>query len=556
MPARTVRIQFTNNTPFDLHWMDDHLDHGEWTDPWFPSKWKTIPGRESGKPPTTAEWRSESGGGVPVVGSVGTGTAGWAKFAIDDPAIGNGVIYIHWSNPFIGNVTYDGWIHDSFNDHPVATLEIDQDPYLHGTPGFFNFLHYGQEHAETLLTLRTLGSTSSPLTPGIELLPRPRPHSGNFIQGAFGHQGNFEVVLVLNGKLVHYWRDNDAFGLPWHGATLLPDGGRSAPRASDRAPVPMAPTSVALIESNFNEPGNLEVIARMTATLAGGGSADSLVAYARDRFGWHGPTSIEVDGKGVVGVQETPAFIQSAFGTKGNFEMVVVQDGQLAHYWRDNDARTLPWRGPAFLPKPSPTSSGGRTTGIAAAPTGVALLESTFGDPGNLEVFATMSFVVEGAGPGWLAHYWRDDRGWHGPFAVRVGGRDVTGVTGTPAALQSIVGATSNFELLVIQDGKLAHYWRDNASPGLPWRGPTFLPDAASSSTSGTRARLAHEPTAVTLIQSNFGGGNLEALVVMSPLIGGNGEDYVVHYWRDDTGWHGPEPLTPNGSSLAGSVEF
>jgi hypothetical protein len=29
------------------------------------------------------------------------------------------------------------------------------------------------------------------------------------IQSNFGNLGNFEVVIVEGGRLVHYWRDND-----------------------------------------------------------------------------------------------------------------------------------------------------------------------------------------------------------------------------------------------------------------------------------------------------------------------------------------------------------
>jgi hypothetical protein len=42
-----------------------------------------------------------------------------------------------------------------------------------------------------------------------------------------------------------------------------------------------------------------------------------------------------------------PSLIQSNFGLKGNFELVVpMSTGGLAHYWRNNDDPELPWYGP------------------------------------------------------------------------------------------------------------------------------------------------------------------------------------------------------------------
>src|SRR5271157_1966818 len=42
-----------------------------------------------------------------------------------------------------------------------------------------------------------------------------------------------------------------------------------------------------------------------------------------------------------------PSLIQSNFGLKGNFELVVpMSDGGLVHYWRNNDDPELPWYGP------------------------------------------------------------------------------------------------------------------------------------------------------------------------------------------------------------------
>ena len=77
---------------------------------------------------------------------------------------------------------------------------------------------------------------------------------------------------MASGGLAHFWRDNDAAGLPWHGPT--PFGSSDVYDA------------VALIQSNFSTagsgPGNLEVIAH---------TGNRLDHYWRDDanpFPWHG----------------------------------------------------------------------------------------------------------------------------------------------------------------------------------------------------------------------------------------------------------------------------
>ena len=44
------------------------------------------------------------------------------------------------------------------------------------------------------------------------------------IQGNFGNKGNFEVLVREGVKLRHYWRNNDAAGLPWNKGVLFGDG--------------------------------------------------------------------------------------------------------------------------------------------------------------------------------------------------------------------------------------------------------------------------------------------------------------------------------------------
>ena len=198
------------------------------------------------------------------------------------------------------------------------------------------------------------------------------------IQGKFGVRGNFEMVMVSQGGgLVHYWRDNDAAGYPWSGPT--PFG--AALGQID---------AVTMIQSDYGKPGNLEVVARVGTTL---------YAFWRDSgpaFAWSAPVRIA----SAPAVTGQPCFVQSRFGAVGNFELVVpAASGGLVHLWRDNEAAGYPWSGP--------TAFGGPTVFADCT-----VIESNYGDPGNLEVLARAG--------GNLVHFWRDTT-WHGPIAVASG---------------------------------------------------------------------------------------------------------------------------------------
>jgi hypothetical protein len=224
----------------------------------------------------------------------------------------------------------------------------------------------------------------------------------------------------------------------------------------------------------------------------------------------------EADGQPVrvVGV---PSLIQSRYGVTGNFELISpVAGGGLAHLWRDNDAAALPWYGPVVFGQ-----SGGQYQAAS-------LIQSNFGSPGNLEVVAQTADT--------LHFFWADMAGWHGPFPMVADGAAVSGTHGNPSLIQATYGGRGNFELLVPRTaGGLAHYWRDNDDPSLPWHGPILVaPDAGRFD-------------AVTLIQSNFGSpGNLEAVA--------RAGDRLFFLWRDGNGWHGPFPLVADGVAVAGAT--
>ena len=324
----------------------------------------------------------------------------------------------------------------------------------------------------------------------------PTRHSTFLVQSTHGGVGNFELLVprLAGGGAAHFWRDNDSPLLPWT-ATGLAFGS------------PDHVYALSMIQGPLGSAGNLEVVA-----LEG----SQLVHHWRDdgeTWRWQARTILP----GSVPVVHDVAMVQSTHGL-GNYEVVAplaaAGGGGLAHWHRDNGAAGYPWSPPTFF----------GTAGVDA----VAMLQSTFGPAGNLEL------VVRAGGQLW--HYYRDDGGtwaWTGPASIP----GTEGVSGKHAVLQSSLGGVGNFELVSpMAGGGLGHWWRDNDDPLLPWHGPTLFG-------SGT-------VDAVALVQSNFGGGNLELVARMGTEI--------VHYWRDSAtdGWVGPLLVhddAPPDPSAAGS---
>ena len=169
------------------------------------------------------------------------------------------------------------------------------------------------------------------------------------------------------------------------------------------------------------------------------------------------------------GVMNTVSFVQATpgtYGTIGNYELVVgLRTGGLAHFYRDNDTSGNPWNGPF----PFATNQG--------ACDGVSLIQSRYSTefqttgtqgPGNLAVVADFS--------GTLYYIEREDVTftWStSPVTI------TTGVYGIPSFIQAkpgTYGTTGNYELVTpLTTGGLAHYYRNNDNPSLPWIfGTTF----------------------------------------------------------------------------------
>ena len=297
----------------------------------------------------------------------------------------------------------------------------------------------------------------------------------NLIQSTFGNtqHGNFELVVLEGSRLVHYYKDNSNPSSAW---------------TKGRAITDTATGEGWLIQSKFGAPpiANFEAI-----VLESGG----LVHYYRDNSN---PTGPWLRGKVISNKATGPgAFIQSNFGgPHGNFEAVVLEGGELVHYYRDNT-------------KPHGEWTRGKVISSKATGPG-AIIQSDFGGAaqGNFEVV-----VLEGTN---LVHYYRDNfRDPHGKWYYTAVVTDKA--TGPASLIQSKFGKQpgGNFELVVPEGSVLVHYYRDNTQANSPWRRSQVVTSDATG------------PGAI--IQSTFGGpiGNFEVVVPEGT--------HLTHYYKDNT---------------------
>jgi hypothetical protein len=122
------------------------------------------------------------------------------------------------------------------------------------------------------------------------------------VQSNFGQQGNFELLVPQGNQLVHYFRNNDAPGLPWiksGSQPVVPTGGGGV--------ISRNPTAVTLLQSNFRSncvQGNLEAVVRMTPVLDPDNVGSSIAFYFFNsaNLTWNGPAFIAAGGQTIVGV--------------------------------------------------------------------------------------------------------------------------------------------------------------------------------------------------------------------------------------------------------------
>jgi hypothetical protein len=294
------------------------------------------------------------------------GTRG--NFELVAPRLGGGLAH-YWRNNDVPGLPWS-------SAFPFGSGAVSEVSCIQSTFGPGNLELIARQGSQLVFYWRTNGppfNWSGPFG-----IPNANSVSGNpaLIQSTHGIRGNFELVVPMaSGGLAHFWRNNDDSALPWHGPFHFGRGNIGG---------------VCLLQANYGNPGNLELVAR---------EGNQLVFYwrmGRPPFTWSGPFPIP----GSAGVTGAPALIQSTHGVQGNFELVCpLATGGMVHFWRNNDDPTLPWHGP--------TPFG---TGHISA---VSFFQGTFGAPGNLELVAR-----EGSR---LAFYWRAGRpplNWNGPFYI------------------------------------------------------------------------------------------------------------------------------------------
>jgi len=339
------------------------------------------------------------------------------------------------------------------------------------------------------ITSVTLESKSSEIRKEI-VLRGPVYGRPALIQSTYGNKGDFEVVVPLaTGGIARFWRANDDEMLPWHGPIAF---------GTDAGLI----EGVSLIQSNFGEMGNLELV----AVDVGGHSLMHFWCDYGSSFEWHGPNHISEKSL-VPAFFGNPALIQSGSEGRGSFELVVPRaNGGFSYYLRNNNRPDLRWLGPFDF---------ATDAGIFDA---LTLIQSNFGEMGSLELVARSGDQ--------LFSFWRDsnmESEWHGPYPID------SGVAGTPSMIQSTFGNKGNFELVApLASGGFAHWWRDNDDAHLHWYGPFMF------------GMNMGKVDAVSLIQSNWGDpGHLE-LVAQT-------DGQLAFFWRDsgpDFRWNGPQFIT------------
>ncbi len=298
-----------------------------------------------------------------------------------------------------------------------------------------------------------------------------RLHSGNIFESGDGtNHRNFEMLLPGNGgALTHWWRNNDLSTFPWAKAeTFGNDSVVSWPAFTgttynrnfetvyqttsnrlhhwyyDQASGTwkdggvFGPTNVAgrpaFMESNYGAPGNFEVVV-VTAT-------GNLSHWERDNSKSSMPWSnVATFGSHIAFGGST--LVQSQFGTQGNFEFVaVLGNGQMQHWWRNNDSPTKPW---------APSATFG--SGVSSQP---CMIQGTYGmsnenTNGNFELCVAVNGMVQ--------HWWRDNSSGSQPWTLSQTFGDGT-ITAVGGLLQGSFGF--NLELIVeTRAGKIQHYYRD-----------------------------------------------------------------------------------------------
>jgi len=371
--------------------------------------------------------------------------------------------------------------------------------------------------------------------------------SQNLTVSSYGVAGNLELLLSVDGQLQHYWRESEpelggtgtitvrSAATPprrrWHGPILAAPPALSGAGDHSRGIVGTKPLAASLIQSRFGKPGNLEAIVRMSGTLAG----DWLAHTVRGPGGWSSPAPILVNGSRIQGVTGDPALLQSAFGTTGNFEIVVPAGKRLLHFFRDNDTPGYPWHGPFVIDDYSLAAPSGLGPQRApVTPVAVSLVQTSTGE---LEVIVLLDLDLGGNR---LSMFKRGQMGW-AETNIATDKGVIRDLTGNPALLQSNFGQIGNLELIIPGAPGLLHYWRDNDALGRPWYGPVVVLDNSRTGPQGTFRHVAVVQNGVRRT------GDLEVVAQITPP---SGESFLVALIRTGSKWKASWPLAADGARI------
>lgn len=214
------------------------------------------------------------------------------------------------------------------------------------------------------------------------------------LAGAWGGNGNYELLVPIGDSVAHLWRDNDAGGYPWHRAPDVMRAGGSASGGAEAA-MKAVPTGVSAIQAaDADGPGPVECYIRMqpAAPLA----EAWLLHFAFDpaRRTWVGPNPLTSDTGPFSDVAAAPALLQTV---RGGVEMLLVQGEEVVHYHRPSSASGWLRQG---LVSGSAGAASGAEKALPGSPASVALTSLGPTVPGRmLALVRTRSPLdVDGAG--------------------------------------------------------------------------------------------------------------------------------------------------------------